>query len=211
MPETRILKNISMYMALGQKSCRGTFYVLGEIVIKLFLCICDRLCVCVCMRKLWRYWLISGGGGDREVAQAPTQAPAGAEHRLPKYCSTEQAPTHLRWDEEDPLKIRLFRFPPNSLSHKHNPSPPSRFPRPARLTVYQPRATSACSLCALCPARDRPSWPRARTGLSTTGCDDGTPLPHHQHHHQLQPLEVVINQLQQLNQHYSSSRFRVRH
>ena len=34
MPETRILKNISMYMALGQKSCRGTFYVLGEIVIK---------------------------------------------------------------------------------------------------------------------------------------------------------------------------------
>ena len=36
MPETRILKNISMYMALGQKSCRGTFYVLGEIVIQLF-------------------------------------------------------------------------------------------------------------------------------------------------------------------------------
>ena len=166
------------------------------------------------MRKFWRYWLISVGGEDREVAQAPTQAPtqarAGAEHRLPKYCSTEQAPTHLRWDEEDPLKIRLFRFSSNSLSHKHNPSPPSRFPRPARLTVRVSAARHLCVReCALCPARDRPSWPRARTGLSTTGCDDGTPLPHHHHDHQLQPLEVVINQLQHLNQ--SSSRFRARH
>ena len=34
MPETRIFKNISMYMALGKKICLGTFYVLGEIVIK---------------------------------------------------------------------------------------------------------------------------------------------------------------------------------
>ena len=164
------------------------------------------------MRKLWRYWLISVGGEDREVSQAPTPAPAGAVHRLPKYCSTEQAPTHLRGDEESPLKIRLFRFSSNSLSHKHNPSPPSRFPRPARLTVRVSATRHLCvRSCALCPARDRPSWPRARTGLSTTGCDDGTPLPHH-HHHQLQPLEVVINHLQHhLNQHYSSSRFRARH
>ena len=52
------------------------------------------------MRKLWRYWLISVGGEDREVAQAPTQAPTPAQAQAPTQAPAPAGAEHKHQKEQ---------------------------------------------------------------------------------------------------------------